>query len=113
MCDDQIRDVNTLENLRFESKSGALPVGPVVIWFISHRLGALHLGIKRGDWTMMRYWKNSDWRLTSIVVEKFLRRKRKEADEEKKRSYIIKYMNPIGEALQEILGFQTPKKMKR
>ncbi len=35
----------------------------------------------------------------------FVRRRRREADELKKRSYIEKYIPTIGEALQEILGF--------
>ena len=38
-------------------------------------------------------------------LQKFIKRKRREADEAKKRSYIEKYLDPIGEALQEIIGF--------
>lgn len=37
-------------------------------------------------------------------LQKFLRRKKREAEEHKKRSYITKYLDPIGEALQDILG---------
>ena len=37
-------------------------------------------------------------------LQRFLRRRKREADEEKKRSYITKYIDPIGEALQDILG---------
>jgi DNA topoisomerase-6 subunit B len=48
----------------------------------------------------------------------FLRRRRRQADELKKRAYIEKYIPTIGEALQEILGFtdkrrdQTVDKLK-
>lgn len=37
-------------------------------------------------------------------LQRFLKRRRREADEAKKRSYITKYLDPIGEALQEILN---------
>ncbi|MCP4501623.1 MAG: DNA topoisomerase VI subunit B [Deltaproteobacteria bacterium] len=43
-------------------------------------------------------------------LQRFLKRKKRELDEEKKRSYIIKYMDPIGDALQEILGFSDDAK---
>ena len=38
-------------------------------------------------------------------LQKFIKRKRREADEEKKRSYIEKYLDPIGDALKSIIGF--------
>lgn len=38
-------------------------------------------------------------------LQKFIKRKRREADEEKKRSYIEKYLDPIGDALKAIIGF--------
>jgi DNA topoisomerase-6 subunit B len=40
----------------------------------------------------------------------FVRRRKREADEEKKRAYIEKYIPTIGEALQEILGFSDRKR---
>jgi len=40
----------------------------------------------------------------------FLRKRRREADEEKKRSYIEKYIPHIGDALQEILGMTDAKR---
>jgi DNA topoisomerase-6 subunit B len=40
----------------------------------------------------------------------YVRRRKREADEHKKRSYIEKYIPHIGEALQEILGFTDAKK---
>jgi DNA topoisomerase-6 subunit B len=40
----------------------------------------------------------------------FVRRRRREADEEKKRAYIEKYIPTIGQALQEILGFTDAKR---
>jgi DNA topoisomerase-6 subunit B len=42
----------------------------------------------------------------------FVRRRKREADEQKKRAYIEKYIPTIGEALQEILGF-TDRKRER
>jgi DNA topoisomerase-6 subunit B len=39
----------------------------------------------------------------------FVRRRRREADEQKKRAYIEKYIPTIGEALQQILGFSDRK----
>ncbi len=42
----------------------------------------------------------------------FVRRRRRDADEEKKRAYIEKYIPTIGEALQEILGFSDGKRDK-
>jgi DNA topoisomerase-6 subunit B len=42
----------------------------------------------------------------------FVRRRRREVDEEKKRAYIEKYIPTIGEALQEILGFSDSKRDK-
>jgi DNA topoisomerase-6 subunit B len=43
-------------------------------------------------------------------VGSFVRRRRREADEQKKRAYIEKYIPTIGEALQEILGFSDRKR---
>jgi DNA topoisomerase-6 subunit B len=40
----------------------------------------------------------------------FVRRRRREADEQKKRSYIEKYIPHIGDALQEILGFSDARR---
>jgi DNA topoisomerase-6 subunit B len=42
----------------------------------------------------------------------FVRKRRREADELKKRSYIEKYIPHIGDALQEILGFSDKKRNK-
>ena len=42
----------------------------------------------------------------------YVRKRRREADELKKRSYIEKYIPTIGEALQEILGFNDRKRDK-
>ena len=40
----------------------------------------------------------------------FVRKRKREADEHKKRSYIEMYIPTIGEALQEILGFSDAKR---
>jgi len=46
-------------------------------------------------------------------VGAFVRKRRREADEHKKRSYIEKYIPHIGEALQEILGFSDAQRERR
>jgi DNA topoisomerase-6 subunit B len=45
-------------------------------------------------------------------VGAFVRRRRREADESKKRAYIEKYLPTIGEALQQILGFNETRLSK-
>ncbi len=40
-------------------------------------------------------------------LQRFLRRKKRDMDELKKRDYITKYLDPIGEALRDILGLTT------
>ncbi|MEN8182357.1 MAG: DNA topoisomerase VI subunit B [Myxococcota bacterium] len=45
-------------------------------------------------------------------VGSFVRRRRREADEEKKRSYIVKYIPHVAIALQEILGFDDHEKQR-
>jgi len=43
-------------------------------------------------------------------LQKYLRKKRREYEESQKRSYIEKYLNPIGEALQTILALNAKEK---
>jgi DNA topoisomerase-6 subunit B len=45
-------------------------------------------------------------------LQRFLRKRKREADEAKKRSYITKYLDPIGDALQEILGLSDGQKQE-
>jgi DNA topoisomerase-6 subunit B len=45
-------------------------------------------------------------------LQRFLRKRKREADEAKKRSYITKYLDPIGEALQDILGLSEKQKQE-
>jgi len=92
---------------------GSLPIGPVVI--MVHIASAWVPYTSESKEAIANYDEIlKELRLAinecGRRLQKFLRRKRKEADEEKKRSYIIKYMNPIGEALQEILGFSDSQK---
>jgi hypothetical protein len=45
-------------------------------------------------------------------LQRFLRRRRREVDEQKKRDYITKYLDTIGEALQEILAFSDAERAR-
>ncbi|MDP2341106.1 MAG: DNA topoisomerase VI subunit B [Deltaproteobacteria bacterium] len=45
-------------------------------------------------------------------LQRFLRRRRREVDELKKRDYMTKYLDTIGEALQDILGLSTAERDK-
>jgi DNA topoisomerase-6 subunit B len=100
-------------NYGLQQSRGSLPVGPLAIlvhiasvWvpFTSEskeavasypeimreiRLGLMEAGRRLGAW---------------------VRRRRREADEEKKRAHITRYIPTIGEALQQILGFSDRKR---
>jgi len=94
---------------------GALPIGPVVI--MVHMASAWVPYTSESKEAIANYDEIlKELRLAinecGRRLQKFLRRKRKEADEEKKRSYIIKYMDPIGDALQEIIGFSDTERGK-
>jgi DNA topoisomerase-6 subunit B len=103
------------KNYGLNQSRGALPIGPVVI--MVHIASAWVPFTSESKEAIANYDEIlKELRLAinecGRRLQKFLRRKRKEADEEKKRSYITKYMNPIGEALQEILGFSDDEREK-
>jgi DNA topoisomerase-6 subunit B len=92
---------------------GALPTGPMVV--MVHIASAWVPFTSESKEAIAHYPEIlKELRLALLEcgrrLQRFLKRKRREADEEKKRSYIIKYMDPIGDALQEILGFSEKAK---
>jgi DNA topoisomerase VI subunit B len=97
-------------NYEVQQSRGAMPSGPIVIM--------VHIASSWVPYTSeskeaIAHYEEILKELRLAIMEcgrrlqKFLRRKRREADEAKKRSYINKYLNPIGEALQEILGLSN------
>jgi DNA topoisomerase-6 subunit B len=92
---------------------GALPTGPLVV--MVHIASAWVPYTSESKEAIAHYPEIlKEFRLALLEcgrrLQRFLKRKRREADEAKKRQYIIKYMDPIGEALQEILGFSDKAK---
>lgn len=90
-----------------QQSKGALPLGPLVI--MVHIASAWVPYTSESKEAIAHYPEIlKELRLAIMEcgrrLQRFLRRKRREADEEKKRSYITKYLDPIGEALQDLLG---------
>jgi DNA topoisomerase VI subunit B len=90
-----------------QQAKGALPMGPLVI--IVHIASAWVPYTSESKEAIAHYPEVlKEMRLAVMEagrrLQRFLRRRRRDADEEKKKSYITKYLDPIGEALQEILG---------
>lgn len=89
-----------------QQSKGALPLGPLVI--MVHIASAWVPYTSESKEAIAHYPEIlKELRLAIMEcgrrLQRFLRRKRREADEEKKRTYITKYLDPIGEALQELL----------
>ncbi len=102
-------------NYGLQQSRGALPSGPMVM--------SVHIASVWVPFTSEA--KESVASYPEIVKEirlglmeagrrlgQFLRHRRRVADEEKKRSYIEKYIPHIGDALQQILGFSEAKKAR-
>lgn len=90
-----------------QQSKGALPMGPLVI--MVHIASAWVPYTSESKEAIAHYPEIlKEMRLAIMEcgrrLQRFLRRKKREADEAKKRSYITKYLDPIGEALQDILG---------
>ena len=97
-------------NYEVQQSRGAMPSGPIVI--MVHIASAWVPYTSESKEAIAHYEEILKELRLAIMdcgrrLQKFLRRKRREADELKKRSYINKYLNPIGEALQEILGLSN------
>ena len=93
-----------------QQAKGALPMGPLVV--IVHIASAWVPYTSESKEAIAHYPEVlKEMRLAVMEagrrLQRFLRRRRRDADEEKKKSYITKYLDPIGEALQEILGLSA------
>lgn len=94
-------------NYEVPQAKGAPPMGPLVI--MTHIASAWVPYTSESKEAIAQYDEIlKELRLAIMEcgrrLQKFLRRKKREAEESKKRSYITKYLDPIGEALQDILG---------
>jgi len=86
---------------------GALPTGPLVM--LVHIASAWVPYTSESKEAIAHYPEVlKEMRLAIMEagrrLQRFLRRRSREVDEQKKREYITKYLDTIGEALQEILG---------
>ena len=96
-----------------QQSRGALPVGPVVIFV--HMVSVWVPFTSESKEAVASYPEIiKELRLALMEAGRqlgiFIRRRKREADEFKKRAYIEKYIPYIGEALQEILDFSDRKK---
>jgi DNA topoisomerase-6 subunit B len=89
---------------------GALPVGPVVIMV---SISSVWVPYTSESKEAVAHYPEIIKELRLGLMEagrrlqRFINRRKRHSDEEKKRSYIEKYLDPIQEALVEILGAKT------
>jgi DNA topoisomerase-6 subunit B len=98
-----------------QQSRGALPVGPMAI--LVHIASVWVPFTSESKEAVASYPEiTKEIRLALMEAGRkvgvFVRRRKREADEEKKRAYITKYIPTIGQALQEILGFSDRKRDK-
>ncbi len=98
-----------------QQSRGALPTGPLVI--LVHIASAWVPYTSESKEAIAHYPEVlKEMRLAIMEagrrLQRFLRRRRRETDEIKKRDYMTKYLDTIGEALQEILGLSGPERDK-
>jgi DNA topoisomerase-6 subunit B len=90
-----------------QQAKGALPIGPVVVMV---SISSVWVPYTSESKEAVAHYPEIIKELRLGLMEagrrlsRFLNRRRRHSDEEKKRSYIEKYLNPIREALSEILG---------
>jgi len=98
-----------------QQSKGALPTGPVVLMV---HMASVWVPYTSEAKEAVAHYDEILKELRLAIMEcgrrldRFLRRKRREADEAKKRSYIEKYLEPIGEALREVLSLTQGEKQK-
>jgi DNA topoisomerase-6 subunit B len=102
-------------NYEVQQSRGALPTGPLVI--MVHIASAWVPYTSESKEAIADYDEiKKELRLAIMEcgrrLQRFLRRRKREKDEEKKRQYIVKYLDPIGEALQDILGLSEKQKQE-
>lgn len=98
-----------------DQSKGALPTGPVVL--VMHMASVWVPYTSESKEAIAHYPEIlKEFRLALLEagrrLQRYLRHQRRQADEAQKRGYIEKYLNPIGEALQEILKFSVADKTK-
>jgi DNA topoisomerase-6 subunit B len=98
-----------------QQSKGALPTGPLVI--LVHIASAWVPYTSESKEAIAHYPEVlKEMRLAIMEagrrLQRFLRRRRREVDEQKKRDYITKYLDTIGEALQEILGLSSAERAR-
>ena len=96
-----------------DQSKGALPTGPVVVMM---HIASVWVPYTSESKEAIAHYPEIMKEIRLALMEcgrrlqRFLRHRQRQADEAKKRSYIEKYLNPIGEALQDILGFAASEK---
>lgn len=96
-----------------DQSRGAMPSGPVVVMM---HIASVWVPYTSESKEAIAHYPEILKELRLALMEcgrrlqRFLSRRRREADEAKKRGYIEKYLNPIGEALQAILSIQDKEK---
>ncbi|MEI6790533.1 MAG: DNA topoisomerase VI subunit B [Myxococcaceae bacterium] len=98
-----------------DQSKGALPTGPVVL--VMHMASVWVPYTSESKEAIAHYAEIlKEFRLALLEagrrLQRYLRHQRRQADEAQKRGYIEKYLNPIGEALQEILELSASDKKK-
>jgi len=98
-----------------QQSKGALPTGPLVI--LVHIASAWVPYTSESKEAIAHYPEVlKEMRLAIMEcgrrLQRFLRRRRREVDEQKKRDYITKYLDTIGEALQEILALSDAERAR-
>jgi DNA topoisomerase VI subunit B len=98
-----------------QQSRGALPVGPVVIMV---SISSVWVPYTSESKEAVAHYPEIVKELRLALMEggrrlqRFLNKRKRQTDEAKKRSYIEKYLDPIQEALSEILGASAdPKKL--
>jgi DNA topoisomerase-6 subunit B len=96
-----------------DQSRGAMPSGPVVVMM---HIASVWVPYTSESKEAIAHYPEilKEFRLALMEcgrrLQRFLSRRRREADEAKKRGYIEKYLNPIGEALQSILAINDKDK---
>ena len=98
-----------------DQSKGALPTGPVVL--VMHMASVWVPYTSESKEAIAHYPEIlKEFKLALMEagrrLQRYLRHQRRQADEAQKRGYIEKYLNPIGEALQEILKLSAADKAK-
>ncbi|MES2504153.1 MAG: DNA topoisomerase VI subunit B [Myxococcota bacterium] len=103
------------KSYNLDQSRGALPTGPVVV--VMHVASVWVPYTSESKEAIAHYPEIlKEFRLALMEagrrLQRYLRHQKRQAEEAKKRGYIEKYLNPIGEALQSILQLSAAEKAK-